>query len=76
MPIQKVTSKSGKTYYQYNNMTRYYFNTPNTEIKAKQQAINQARAIKIKEAFLNQNLFIHDEEYLGDRKSEKILSDI
>jgi hypothetical protein len=58
MPIQKVTSKSGKTYYQYNNMTRYYFNTPNTEVQAKQQAINQMKSIKIKQKFLNSNLFI------------------
>jgi hypothetical protein len=62
MPLErKIERTTGKKYYRYNSGTtgtKYYFTDRASAILAKQSAIKQCRAIKIKQAFLNHNMFL------------------
>jgi hypothetical protein len=58
MPIsRKIERKTGRKYYRYNTGIKYYFTDKASAILAKRSSIKQCRAIKIKEAFINSNLF-------------------
>jgi hypothetical protein len=60
MPIErKIERTTGKKYYRYGPTgMKYYFTDRASAILAKQSAIKQCRAIQIKQAFLNHNMFL------------------